>query len=778
MVVAALVLIYAVIGFLIVPAVARSQAVSFLKDTYGLDLAIGELRFNPFTFTARVEQVSLNAPGGDRLLAFDAFSADFELRSLLERAVVFKSITLTQPYVHAHLRADGTLNLAQAFAGSHEPKAEEAGEQKTAGDKQGSAAPGIIIDDLTLSGGDIHFTDNAQGRDFDQHFTPLALHVQHFSTRPEDRSDLVGLDVRIGEQGHVTIAGDLSAIPTRFDVRLTGQTLPLAILQPYLAGRLPAEIGAGILSFDLALAQGQPGQKAELTLSGQATIAGLAVKLKGRDDLVLAWEEVTARGIGLDLAPDRLAIDEIAVKGLATSFRIYSDGRTNIGEILQQASADRPADAAPAQKTGTAPAPSAGAADGGAFPYAIGRVTVSDSRLLYGDEQIRPHVLVQIDQFAGEIAQVASAPETRTTLAFTGRVGEYGKADISGAARLAAPKQDLKAKVTFNNVELTSFSPYAGKFAGYTIDKGKLFLDLRYTLNKGRIKGENHAVFDQFELGAKVASEDATHLPVKFALSLLRDRAGRIDIDLPVEGDADAPGFRFGPLIVKALVNLITRIVTAPFDFIAGLFGGGPDMEYAVFTAGSAALPAAEHDKILPLSKALAARPRLVVEVQGWADPAADGGALKQRKLDDLLAAVAGSHGDGGQKPVESGDGLINPSPSVAEAYDAFFGAGSAAAVRAGLAAAAGSPANDGSANPTPPAVDPAAYEAELHARLLAAQPVSDEELVALAYARGQQVMDALVRDGGVEAERIFVRRGEIARADEGTRAKLILDAR
>ena len=99
-------------------------------------------------------------------------------------------------------------------------------------------------------------------------------------------------------------------------------------------------------------------------------------------------------------------------------------------------------------------------------------------------------------------------------------------------------------------------------------------------------------------------------------------------------------------------------------------------------------------------------------------------------------------------------------------------------AVRTELAAAAGSSAGDGAANPAPIAVDPAAYEAELRNRLLAAQPVSDEELTALAYARGQQVMDVLVRDGGVEADRVFVRRGEIAQSEEGTRAKLILDAR
>jgi hypothetical protein len=779
LVIAGLVALYTLAGFFIVPGVARSQAQDFLKRTYGLDLTIGKVYFNPFTFEAGLERVNLATPGGERLLAFDAFAANFELRSLIERAAVFKSMALTRPYVHVHLRADGTLNLAQAFAAPHEPKEGEkkAEEQRAGREKGDSAAPGLIIDDVTLSGGDIHFTDNSRGRDFDQHFTPLDLHVQHFSTRPQDRSDLLGLDVRIGEQGRLTIAGDLSAIPTRFDVRLTGRTIPLAIFQPYLAGRLPAEIDGGALSFDLTLAQGMPDQKAELALSGQAAIAGLAVRLRDRDDQVLAWDELNVRGIALDVAPDRLAIDEITVKGLDTSFKIYGDGRTNIGEILQQATA-MPAAEVPAQETKITSAPSAGTKND-AFPYTIGRIAVSGSRLLYGDEQIRPHVLVQIDRFAGAMNHIASDPETRTTLAFTGRVGEYGKADISGAARLAAPKQDLKAKVAFDNVELTSFSPYAGRFAGYTIDKGKLFLDLRYTLVKGRIKGENHAVFDQFELGSKVASEDATRLPVKFALSLLRDREGRIDIDLPVEGDADAPGFRFGPLIVKALLNLLTRIVTAPFDFIAGMFGGGPDMEYAVFEAGSGALPAAEHDKILPLSKALAARPRLIVEIQGWADPAADGGALRQHKLDDLLAATSGPQGGDGQKGAESGDGSINPSPSaVVKAYDAFFGAGSAAAVRSELAAAAGSPAGDGSANPVPPAVDPAAYEAELRNRLLAAQPVSGDELIALAYARGQQVMDALVRDGGVEADRVFVRRGEIAQSEEGTRAKLILDAR
>lgn len=740
----ALVLIYAVIGFLVVPAVARSQAVDLLRENYGLDLQIGKLRFNPFTFSARLEGVSLNDPAGDRLLAFEAFAADFELRSLIDRALVFKSITLNQPYVHVHLREDGTVNLAQAFASPP-------GETPAAGEPA-SPPPAIMIGDVELSGGDLHFTDNSQGRHFDEHFTPLDLHVQHLSTRPEDRSDLVGLNINIGGSGRLTVSGDLSTIPTRFDIRLTARDIPLATFQPYLEDRLPVQIGGGALAFDLSLAQGQPAQASQLKVSGQAAVTGLEIRLKGGDDPVLAWEEVSANGMELDLTPDRLSIGEIAVKGLDTSFRIYADGRTNIGEILRQAQGE-PAETAE-QPPQEAPAPT-----GPAFQYAIGRVTVSGSRLMYSDELIRPNVRVRIEDLSGEIGNIASAAGEKTTLALAGRIGQYGTAKIDGTTHLAAPKQDLKAKVAFANVELTSFSPYAGKFAGYTIDKGKLFLDLGYTLVNGRIRGENHAVFDQFELGGKVDSPDALNLPIKFALSLLRDRQGRIDLDLPIEGDVDAPGFKLGPLVVKALVNLVTRIVTAPFDFIAGMFGGGPEMEYAVFEPGDGILPAAEHEKILPLSKALAERPRLVVEIQGWADPDADGGALRQDKLDALLAAA-------GPDPSTS---------ALATAYDGFFGAGAASALRTELAA--GSTAGE-TAEPPVNADPEAAYRDELDRRLLAAQPVTEEELIALAYTRGEQVMKLLVQEGGVEAERVFVRRGEIAKAGEGTRARLFLGTR
>ncbi len=739
-----LLLFYTIAGFLIIPAVARSQAISTLNETFGVDLAIGKLRFNPYTLVARIDDVTLHASDGERLVAFRHLVVNLQWRSLIERAIVFRSIELTEPFIHVHLREDGTLNLVAAFTGG------DAGTQAPESSPEPTGEPSpplaVVIEAFMLANGELRLTDDQNSRGFDQHFTPLNLQLRAFTTRPEYTSELTSLLISIAQGGQIALSGSLSAVPAGFDIRLVASDLPLSRLQPYVPETLAAKIAEGRLSFDLSARHGQPGQATLMSLQGAAAITGFTVEVSGRDEPVLAWHEVALRDIALDLQPDRLVIKEIVIQGLDSSFRIYDDGDTNVGKVLRSASTG---DEESAPDAAVEPGDTADA-----FPFTIERIVVDGSTLMFSDEQIQPPITVRIDELGGEFTGLDSAPESRLTTRIEGTVGGHGRADISGVAALFAPDADLDAKISFANIEMTDFSPYSGKFAGYEILKGKLFLDLQYTLAGTRIKGENRALLDQFELGKRVDSEDATSLPVKFALSLLRDRQGRIDISLPVEGDVNDPGFRFGHLITQALINMLTKIVTSPFSFIAGLFGGGPEMEYAQFDAGSAGLSAAERNKFAPLSTALAERPQLIVEIQGWSDPVNDDSALRQHKIDALLAAW----------------------PTLEAAYDAHFDAGAAAALRDELAAAE----TKGSDHQTDiPETDPALlFEREMHQRLLAGQVVTDEELITLAYARGEQVMDSLVRNGGVEAERIFVRRGEIGRTGEGTRAQLILDAR
>lgn len=90
-----------------------------------------------------------------------------------------------------------------------------------------------------------------------------------------------------------------------------------------------------------------------------------------------------------------------------------------------------------------------------------------------------------------------------------------------------------------------------------------------------QLAAEYRFVVNQLQLGERVESPDAVSLPLQLAVALLKDRNGVIDIDLPVRGTLDDPKFRLGPIIWKAVVNLLLKIVTSRFRLLGNLFGGG-----------------------------------------------------------------------------------------------------------------------------------------------------------------------------------------------------------
>ena len=146
---------------------------------------------------------------------------------------------------------------------------------------------------------------------------------------------------------------------------------------------------------------------------------------------------------------------------------------------------------------------------------------------------------------------------------------------------------DLAASA--RGVELTRLTPYAAKYAGYPITKGKLSVDVKYHVENGKLEAQNKLFLEQLTFGDKVDSPDATKLPVLLAVALLRNSRGEIDLNLPVSGSLSDPEFSVGGVILRALVNLLTKAVTAPFSLLASAFSGagGDELSYVEFKPGS-----------------------------------------------------------------------------------------------------------------------------------------------------------------------------------------------
>jgi hypothetical protein len=255
---------------------------------------------------------------------------------------------------------------------------------------------------------------------------------------------------------------------------------------------------------------------------------------------------------------------------------------------------------------------------------------------------------------------------------------------------------------------------------------------------------------NQFTLGDKTESPDATSVPVRLALALLQDREGVILLDVPVEGNLDDPEFRLGKVIWRTVLNVLTKVATSPFSALAALAGGSDtDLSLVEFTPGSAdPLPAAQ-ERFEQLAKSLAQRPALTLELEGSSDAERDGPALRQVGLEQALrrakAATAQVQG--------TSQDLLTLVPDerarlVRSAYEARFPA---------------TPAKPGESAQPQPSLE------EMEGRLAAAVEVPPDEYRALAAERARRAREELVA-AGLDQARLFLSQGGRAEKEGGAR--------
>lgn len=144
----------------------------------------------------------------------------------------------------------------------------------------------------------------------------------------------------------------------------------------------------------------------------------------------------------------------------------------------------------------------------------------------------------------------------------------------------------------------------------------------------------------------QVDSPDATKLPVRLAVSLLKDRQGDITLDLPVTGSLDDPKFSVWGVVLDIVKNLLVKAATSPFALLGSLVGGGEELSYLEFDAGTAALGAGAEERLKKIATLLTDRPALKIEIAGRVDPEQDRQGLtrllferkvKAQKLADLV---------------------------------------------------------------------------------------------------------------------------------------------
>lgn len=597
---------------------------------------------------------------------------------------------------------------------------------------------------------------------------------------------------RLKEGGQFNAAGRVRPADASVDASLTVAQLNLAPLQPVLSRYVKLKLAGGSVS---ARGRVETGPKARLRYTGGIGIAGL--RLNEEDGaLFLGWKDVDAQDVVLTLGPNELKVAELRIDDADGKLLIDADRGLNAVKLLvkpQASAAPAAPGATSVAQPGAGPAATAapatvlaatGAADDDPFPVSVRRTRVNNARLFFEDLSLRPQFGARIHELSGVVTGLTTNRAMRSHIELDGRVDEFGSARIRGDLNPFAPRNNTDMNLVFKNVDLISATPYAMKFAGYRIAAGKISLDLKYQVKDSRLDGDNQVVIDQLTLGERVESPDAINLPLELAIAILKDSDGRIDLGLPVAGSLDDPQFSYGAVVWKAIVNVITRIITAPFRALGALFGVSADkLEALDFDAGSAALAPPEREKLRSIAQVLDQRRQLKLAVPGTYSEKADTWALKRRAMRLEMLERSGLKVRDGEEPgpLDLQSGRMRS--VLRERFAARLGAPEYDKLKAEFEArAAGAVKADlpvwrramNLAQGEPQLADPQPFYQRLIERLTESQPVPGDALARLAAARATAIAEALEKLG-VDAARIALPKVEAVDAERDAPVKLKL---
>lgn len=561
----------------------------------------------------------------------------------------------------------------------------------------------------------------------------------------------------LGTKTPLKASGDITAQPFRYKGTINIGHLPIRAFEEYFPENLNVAIVGGYLDtalkVDIAFKDGKPVG----TFEGSSGVRAFhSIDMTAEEDL-LKWESLQLDEFRGSLEPFILDVREIALNGVYSRIIIRKDGTLNLQNLVKKSSsAGTPEQKAPVFSPRAAPS-----GTGILLPVQqntstkrlinIGSVTIQEGTLSFSDTHVPQPFATTFHNLGGRISGLSSRESQFAEVDLRGNLESHSPLQITGKINPLRDDLFVDLKVSFHDIELSPASPYSGSYLGYTVEKGKLYLDLKYHIEKGLLTSENKIFIDQFTFGTKVASDKATTLPVMLGLALLKDRKGEIHLDVPVTGRTDEPEFSIWKLVFQVFKNMMVKAVTSPLTLLSSLFGSDEDFSAIQFNHGTSAIPPQEELKLNALSKALLDRPALKMELSGYVDREKDVEIYRREllgrklKLEKMLAL-------GKEGPVKT-DARAEIIKLLPEEYATYL----AAVYKKEKFP---KPRNVlGLVKNLPPD--------EMSKLIIANTIIGEHEFQALAHERVVAVMNYLVTKGNVPAERIFQNDADVFKGPE-----------
>ncbi|MHB1872275.1 MAG: DUF748 domain-containing protein [Steroidobacteraceae bacterium] len=564
-----------------------------------------------------------------------------------------------------------------------------------------------------------------------------------------ERSVPFTLRAGLAPRAYLLVNGRLTPARKSAAVWLSLARLPLQPFVPYAPLAPTAEVHSGIFAAHL-FADLEDGRLARL--DGQLDLRDLSLLDRADGTGLFGWQRLSVRGIAY--RPSHLTIADAQLLAPTGLIVILPNRTLNLAALASPHAA-----VAPAGKPAHTPrAPLAAPRKAPAFAALLKRLQIVNGSITFADESIEPHFRAPIDDLHGTIENLSTDKAAIARVALAGQViDRYSPVTISGSFNPYGLGSQTDIRAAFDNIQLPVFNPYSDRYAGYAIAKGILSAHFRYRIENRKLNADHLVVVNHLDWGGASPSKQRVGWPIRLATALLKDRNGVIRIHLPVTGSLDNPDFHIASIVWTMLVHLLEKAALAPFNLIGKLFAGAAQAQYIEFQPGSAALSHAAAASLAALSKGLASRPALQVDIPAGPAGPQDAVAIENLRIEALALAHL-------RRPPPGGFGALSIAQQLRE-LTALYRAriGKRPRFPPDLPLEPTAPAATGAVHPgAPPPPDKRLERerSELHWLREQLRPSVRPEpgtLAALGLARAQAVQDAMLAHGALGPKRVFL---------------------
>ena len=422
-------------------------------------------------------------------------------------------------------------------------------------------------------------------------------------------------DFSVRSGGKTKAALNFNAESGDYNLKLDLKDLDIKLLFPYLRDYILVKSLDGLFSSNLTV-KGNTDRPADISAAGFLAMRNFSMT----DTTSEALASFGALSIEIDTinsGRDMYYFKNILLDRPFVRFAMYDDGYNFDRIMITDATSDTLNGDAPPEEYANIFRMMADYIAYFTSEYKVSNYKANSFRLTNGEIFYTDYTLE--DKFAYHLDSMQLISENLNSANDRLMVSLYARMNTSGVMNGTMQVNpdgfsDMEIAYSIKELLLSDINPYSVYYVASPFIQGQLSFESNTTIRDLLLKSENILRIDQVKVGEKVKNSTAMDIPVKLAVSLLKDLHGNIRLSIPVEGDLNDPTYRWGKALLQVLKNIVVKAAVAPYKLLAGMFGGDEDQykEIRMKFIQPKLLPA-EATKLDNLVNALKSKPELAI---------------------------------------------------------------------------------------------------------------------------------------------------------------------